>query len=205
MAEIKTNILDFDKMSKINVNDYIEKKNGLSYLSWANAWQGFCREYPDATYKILKDENGIPAFGNSDIGYMVYVDVTACGTTHQGFLPVMDFRNKAVKSPDMMDVNKALMRALTKALAMFGYGIYIYCGEDLPDEPDTSVTVVSRGGTASSGMERADGIEWLKSQPADVIQMYLDKYNKDKKKSITDPKYMAGDWIKETSAKDNWK
>lgn len=195
----------FNRLSVININDYVEKKNGLSYVSWSNAWMLLCREYPDATYNVKKNEFGFPAFGNQEIGYFVFVEVTAGGITHEGFLPVLDFRNKAVKTPDAMNVNTSVMRCLAKTIAMFGIGLYLYQGEDIPDEVDTSVTVVSRGGGASSGMERNDGIEWLKAQPEDVRTKYLAQYNKDKGKSITDVKYMAGDWIKETSAKDGWK
>lgn len=128
--------MDFKQVYAINVNEWTEKKNNLTYLSWANAWAKFVEVYPNAKYVILKDENGLPLFGSNEFGYMVYTTVTVEELTHEMWLPVMDFRNKAIKNPDMFDVNKAVMRCLTKNLAMFGLGLYIYAGEDVPNEDD---------------------------------------------------------------------
>ena len=144
--------MDFKKVYGINVNEWTEKKGQLTYLSWANAWAKFVEIYPGATYKILKD-NGIPYFGNEQIGYMVYTMVTVEDLTHEMWLPVMDNNNKTMKfnsytydtkfkkdikveAIDMFAVNKAIMRCLTKNLAMFGLGLYIYAGEDIPNEDD---------------------------------------------------------------------
>lgn len=127
----------FLKLLCLNVNDKVEKKNNLSYLSWSFAWGEFCKVYPSATYKVLKDANMNCAFGNSEQGYMVYTEVTANGITHEMWLPVMDFKNKPMLAPTTFDINKAVMRCLTKNLAMFGLGLYIYSGEDLPEEVET--------------------------------------------------------------------
>ena len=126
----------FEQLANMNVNEYIEKKNGLSYLSWSIAWQEFCKVYPDATYTIKKDEQMNCAFGNERIGYMVYTSVTVEGLTHEMWLPVMDFKNKSLLNPTTFDINKALMRCMVKNLAMFGLGLYIYSGSDLPTEPE---------------------------------------------------------------------
>lgn len=128
--------MDYKQLYSLNVNEHTEKKNGLTYLSWAWAWAKILEVCPSATYEIVKDENGIPAFGNQELGYMCYTKVTIENVTHEMWLPVMDFRNKAIKSPDMFDINKTVMRCLTKNLAMFGLGLYIYAGEDLPNEED---------------------------------------------------------------------
>lgn len=125
----------FEKLSAINVNAYTEKKNGLTYLSWANAWSETKKNCPNASYEIKKDENNIPCFGNKEIGYMVYTTVTIDELTHEMWLPVMDFRNKSILNPTTFDINKTIMRCLVKNLAMFGMGIYIYAGEDLPETP----------------------------------------------------------------------
>ena len=148
-----------------NVNEYVEKKQGLSYLSWSYAWAEFKKIYPDATYDVKKDENGRCYFGDENIGYMVYTSVTASGLTYEMWLPVMDNANKAMKlnsytytvadwqwdevqrkkvkvgdiektveAISMFDINKAVMRCLVKNLAMFGLGLYIYAGEDLPED-----------------------------------------------------------------------
>ena len=126
---------NFEKLFSINVNDKTEKKGNLTYLSWAWAWAEFCKVYPKATYKVVKDINNNCIFGNKEIGYMVYTEVNnGDGITHEMWLPVMDFKNQAMKTPTTFDINKTLMRCLTKNLAMFGLGLYIYAGEDLPEE-----------------------------------------------------------------------
>lgn len=138
----------YEQIRSINVSDKIEKKKDLSYLSWSWAWDEFKQACPDATYEIVKDANGIPYF-ETKAGVMVYTKVTTGGITHEMWLPVMDGANKPMKAEpytykskfgektceafDMFDVNKTLMRCLTKNLAMFGLGLYIYSGEDLPE------------------------------------------------------------------------
>ena len=138
----------FERLNALNVNDKTENKNGLTYLSWAWAWAEFKKVCPDATYEVVKF-NGLPYAYDPNTGYMVYTTVTADGITHEMWLPVMDGNNKAMKSEPyivktkykeirveaatMFDINKAIMRCLTKNLAMFGLGLYIYAGEDLPE------------------------------------------------------------------------
>jgi hypothetical protein len=163
--------MTYQKMSEINVNDHTETKAGLTYLSWAWAWDTFKKAYPDATYKVIKTDCGLPYFA-SDAGVMVYTEVTANGMTHEMWLPVMDGANKAMKREsyayktkfaektcdafDMFDVNKTLMRCLVKNLAMFGLAIYIYAGEDLPTvEVDTEPMI--------NGMKQAKTLEDLKT------------------------------------------
>ena len=140
----------FQELYSLDVNKYVEKKNDLSYLSWAYAWAEFKKIYPDATYEVKKDENGRCYFGDADIGYMVYTSVTAGGLTYEMWLPVMDNNNKSMKlngytystrygeksveAVSMFDINKAVMRCLVKNLAMFGLGLYIYSREDLPED-----------------------------------------------------------------------
>lgn len=138
----------FNDLTKVNVQNHIEKKNGLSYLSWAWAWDTFKKACPDANYEIWKDESGRPFIYDESLGYMVFVKVTANGETHEMWLPVMDNQNKAMKSHEytyttrsgektvaqatMFDINTAIMRCLVKCIGMFGLGLYIYAGEDLP-------------------------------------------------------------------------
>ncbi|MDD3443185.1 MAG: DUF1071 domain-containing protein [Sulfurimonas denitrificans] len=134
---------DFKKMFEIDVNNKVEKKGQFSYLSWAWAWSEFVKNYPDATYEIIKNELNLPYF-NSDAGGMVYTKVTAGGLTHEMWLPIMDYKNQAKKQFDMMDVNKTVMRCLVKNLAMFGLGLYIYAGEDLPEVAEQSISEAQR-------------------------------------------------------------
>ena len=124
----------FETLSAINVNERTEKKGQLTYLSWSWAWAEFKKACPDATYSIWRDENGLPYTGNDTTGYMVYTTVTVNVETHEMWLPVMDFKNKALLNATTTDINKTIMRCLTKNLAMFGLGLYIYAGEDLPEE-----------------------------------------------------------------------
>jgi hypothetical protein len=139
----------FSTLYAINVNDYVEKKNGLTYLSWANAWAEFKKVYPYATYEVVKFD-GKPYVYDENLGYMCYTTVTVGDLTHEMWLPVMDGANKAMKAQPyeyttkygkktceaatMFDINKTIMRCLVKNLAMFGLGLYIYAGEDLPEE-----------------------------------------------------------------------
>ncbi len=147
----QTNI--FAELVQINVNGNTEKKGNLTYLSWAWAWGIVKLRYPTANYKVIEFD-GKPYLEDENLGYMVQTEVTINGETIPMHLPVMDFRNNAMKSrpyeyqvwdkrnnqyktmkveqASMMDINKAIMRCLAKNLAMFGLGHYIYAGEDLP-------------------------------------------------------------------------
>ena len=124
----------FSVLNDINVNDKTEEKNGLTYLSWAWAWGEVKKVYPDATYTIYENTNG--CFYHTD-GKTCWVKtgVTVKGIEHIEYLPVLDFKNKSIPigSVTSFDVNKAIQRSLTKAVARHGLGLYIYAGEDLPE------------------------------------------------------------------------
>jgi len=148
----------FNELNKVNVNEHVEKKNTgkttLSYLSWSWAWAEVKKRYPNANYEIVKFENGKPYTYDENTGYMVYTKVTIENVTHEMWLPVMDSHNDAmlaqpyevktkynsytVPKCTMFDVNKTIMRCLTKNLAMFGLGLYIYAGEDLPEDESSN-------------------------------------------------------------------
>lgn len=116
----------------INVNDHIEKKNGLSYLSWAWAWAEVLKVDPAATWEA-HEKDGLPFIAMPDTSALVKVAVTIKGHTKSCLLPVMNNRNQAIKNPDAFAVNTAIVRCLTKAIAMHGLGLYIYAGEDMPE------------------------------------------------------------------------
>ena len=157
----------FKELVQVNVNDYIEQKNGLNYLSWAFAVQEVCKRHDvDFDYEIEKFDRNLPYVYDEKTGYMVFTKVTLCGKTREMWLPVMDGANQAMKAEPytyrvkkyewnnetrkreflgnyeeksvdaatMFDINKTIMRCLVKNLAMFGLGLYIYAGEDLPVE-----------------------------------------------------------------------
>jgi len=120
------------ELLKINVNDHTEKKNGLTYLSWAWAWAKVLELDPQATWEAVEFD-GMPVRFLPDSSAMVKTAVTIKGHTKTCWLPVMDHRNKAIKNPDAFAINTALVRCLTKAISMHGLGLYIYAGEDLPE------------------------------------------------------------------------
>ena len=119
----------FSELRKINVNEHIEKKGGLNYLSWAWAVDYLLQEDPAAWWEF----DDPVTFGET---VMVRCKLHALGKTIQMHLPVMDNRNNAVKSPDARKISDAMMRCLTKAIACVGIGLYVYAGEDLPQEAE---------------------------------------------------------------------
>ena len=161
MAETKTKGKSvFETLNAINVNEHIEKKKTgekntdgtektLSYLSWVWAWGQVKQLYPDASYEV-RHWGDKPYLNDDQLGIMVETSVTINGETITMWLPVMDSKNKAMKeqpytyktkygdktvdAATMFDINKAIMRCLAKNIAMFGLGLYIYAGEDLPEE-----------------------------------------------------------------------
>ena len=127
---------------KMNVNDHTEKKNGLTYLSWAWAWAEVLKADPKANFKVeMFDGTPLMSVGNS---FMVWVTVTMFDKPMTCMLPVLDFRNKPIPAPNSFDVNTSIMRCLVKAIAMHGLGLYIYAGEDLPETEVLPITEVPK-------------------------------------------------------------
>jgi hypothetical protein len=124
------------ELLKINVNDHTEKKNGLTYLSWSWAWAEVLKIDPQATWEAV-EFNGLPCAFLPDSSAMVKTVVTIKGHSKSCWLPVMNHRNQAIKGPDAFAINTAIVRCLTKAISMHGLGLYIYAGEDLPEEDDS--------------------------------------------------------------------
>lgn len=123
----------FGVLNAINCNGHTEKKNGLTYLAWAWAWQMVKENYPTAFYTIYENADGLNYHTDGRTCW-VKTGVTIEGLEHIEYLPVMDFRNASIAKDKVtsMDVNKAIQRSLTKACARHGLGLYIYAGEDLP-------------------------------------------------------------------------
>ena len=156
----------FDALYSLDLSDKLERRDNdkLSYLSWANAWVEFKRAYPNAEYRIVKNqETNLPYFNDPNIGIIVYTEVTADGQSYEMWLPVMNGANKAMKetaytyqvydtfkkqyvektvqAATMFDINKTIMRCLVKNLAMFGLGLYVYAGEDIPNEETQPIDI----------------------------------------------------------------
>lgn len=125
----------FNELAEVDVSLYIKPKNGLRYLSWANAWSLLKRRYPDATSKVYKRDDGRIYWDDGRTAW-VEVSVTVCGIEQSVILPVMDNYNRSIPLERItsFDANKAIQRAMAKAIAMHGIGIVLYSGEDLIDE-----------------------------------------------------------------------
>jgi len=125
--------MNINDLLKTNVNEHTEKKNGLTYLSWAWAWAEALKADPKATFKVEMQEHGGPLMPIGET-FMVWVTVTMFDKPMTCMLPVLDYRNKPIFNPNSFDVNTSIMRCLVKAIAMHGLGLYIYAGEDIPEE-----------------------------------------------------------------------
>lgn len=125
----------FTELYGVNVNGHTEKKNNLTYLSWAWAWGEIKKRHPDATYTVYENADGWNYHTDGRTCW-VKTGVTVNGIEHIEYLPVMDYKNKSISIKDVTsyDVNKSIQRSLTKACARHGLGLYIYAGEDLPEE-----------------------------------------------------------------------
>ncbi|QHJ80550.1 MAG: hypothetical protein [Caudoviricetes sp.] len=155
----------FKDLYEVDVSGHVAKKKTgyteLTYLSWTYAWAEFVKRHPEAKYEIKKFENNLPYVSDPVTGYMVFTSVTIGEITHEMWLPVMDGQNRAMKSKpysyktkkgerfveqaSMTDVNKAIMRCLVKNIAMFGLGLYVYSGEDLPEIEPKKITPEQEG------------------------------------------------------------
>ena len=124
--------MTIETLLKTNVNEHTEKKQNLTYLSWAWAWSEALKADPKAIYKV--EMFGDKCFMDINGTAMVWVTVTIFDKPMTCQLPVMDHRNKAIPNPDAFQVNTAIMRCMTKALSLHGLGLYIYAGEDLPED-----------------------------------------------------------------------
>ena len=124
----------FETLNGVNVNEHTEKKNGLTYLSWAWAWGELLKRFPDSTYTIYENRDGWNYHTDGKTCW-VKTGVTVEGKEYIEMLPVMDFKNRSIPADAVtsFDVNKAIQRSLTKAVARHGLGLYIYAGEDLPE------------------------------------------------------------------------
>lgn len=135
MAETKS---VFEILNAVNVNEHTEQRNGLTYLSWSYCWAELKKRYPDAAYVIYERETQYGPVNYFTDGHTCWVKtgIIINGQEHIEELPVMDFKNKSIllENVTSTDVNKAIQRSLTKACARHGLGLYIYAGEDLPEE-----------------------------------------------------------------------
>lgn len=167
----------FSVLSAVDVNEHTEKKNGLTYLSWAWAWGELKKRYPDSFYTVYESSNGLNYFTDSKTAYVktgvTVVEEDGHSIEHIEYLPVMDYKNKSIPA-DMLtsfDVNKAIQRSLTKAVARHGLGLYIYAGEDVPEQSPEE--------TAKQAEEY---VEW-RNKASEALSTYCTQNNADKRET----------------------
>jgi len=137
----------FRELNAINVSKMTEKKGNLTYLSWAYAWQEIMKVCPDMTRKVYENDHGWNFHTDGRTAW-VKVGITVDGQEHIDYLPIMDAKNKAIPLEQVtsFDVNKAIQRSTTKAIGLHGLGLYIYAGEDMPDEEKAAKATPSAEG-----------------------------------------------------------
>ena len=168
----------FQILNDINVNDKTEQKGNLTYLSWAWAWSEVKKLFPDSTYTIYENDLGWN-YHTDNRTCWVKTGVTVNGIEHIEYLPVMDFKNRSIplEGVTSFDVNKAIQRSLTKALARHGLGLYIYAGEDLP-ESDPKRREEEDAGREPRSKEHVEAIRMrIGSLEGLTEEMVLRKYN----------------------------
>jgi hypothetical protein len=176
--------MKFNELRKINVTEKVEKKNGLSYLSWAWAVDTLLQHDPMATWEYKPHQ----MWGDT---VMVFCEVNAFGVSRTAQLPVMDHRNKAISEPDAFQVNTAMQRCLAKAISLHGIGLYIYAGEDLPEEakedPTDHLKIVSEAENMEDLKQAfTTAYKALKNNPEAIKQ--LDAAKEQRKKELTEIK-----------------
>ena len=162
----------WETLSKINVNEHTESKMNLTYLSWAWAWKSLKDNYPQASYSFTE-------FGGNSLDYRKYGDGTGSvectitiGTQRESmWLPIMDNRNNAIENPNARQVSDAKMRCLVKCISMLGLGLYIYAGEDVPQEatesePETKPKAKAKAKAKPKAKESAKPVEPARPDPA---------------------------------------
>lgn len=208
-----------DKIETISGNG----NRPLSYVSWSYAWGMFKQLFPDAKYEVVKNPNtGMPYFADPDAGIMVFTKITAAGETHEMWLFVMDatcqamrltpyeydkwnskagkWEKKGVKAASVFDINKTIMRCLVKNMAMFGFGLNIYCGDDLPEfdlEGNNSqakkATAATRKTTKAAPQQQTDRYAGIKAVLASASDMnsLMNLYNQHKTEVDGNPEIKA--------------
>ena len=170
MAEKEMSV--FETLFKTNVSDKIEKKNGLSYVSWSYAWAEVKKAFPEATYTVYERETQYGPVDYFTDGRTCWVKtgLTINGLEHIEMLPVMDFSNRSITLDKVTstDVNKAIQRSLTKAAARHGLGLYVYAGEDLPE--DLSETMKKKVDAQEAEFKKIEAATKDKKKPAAITE-----------------------------------
>lgn len=139
----------------------------LTYLPWSSAWEIICQNYPEAEFEVLPEK----AYGDT---LEVWVKLTIGGHSRVMWLPVMDNKNNSIANPTSRHVSDSRMRCLVKAAAMFGLGLYIYQGEELPKP---SQEVEDNKNKLYDLLRKKDGLAMLEFSKSLTEQQFTDVYN----------------------------
>lgn len=190
----------FEALSSLNLNEMCEKRNDLTYLPWSDCFDVLRSVYPSATYKVIRNADGLPYFADPNTGIIVFTEVTIDGITSECFLPVMDFKNQAMKltpytyqawnsfkkcneektvaAATMFDINKTIWRCLVKNVAIAtGIGLYIFKGEDVPEKANEEAAASQQPQPAPKPFDKYAGIKATINACNDVNELmsfYLD-------------------------------
>ncbi len=158
----------YEQLAAINVNEHVETKNGLAYLSWAWALDQLLRLDPDASWSFAE-----PRLYADTL--MVFCTVRAFGRERTAHLPVMDHKHRAILTPDAFQVNTAMQRAFAKAIALHGLGLYLYAGEDLPATDQIDTTQPQQPATAGAmlSVEQIAKVKALLAETGTSLQRLL--------------------------------
>lgn len=164
------------ELLKLNVNEHVEKKGNLSYLSWAWAWAEVLKADPLATWVVhLYGQPEQPCMWIGETA-MVHTSVTVKGLRRECLLPVMDHKNNAMKNPDARKISDAIMRCMTKAISMHGLGLYIYAGEDSPEgdaAPDESLVPALEASINQAKARKGEAVRTTGMRVRTAIQQHL--------------------------------
>ena len=181
----------YETLAEVNVSKELKKKGGLSYLSWVYAWSELLKRYPDAQYTVYENADGWNYHTDGKTAW-VKTGVTVNGKEYIEMLPVMDYKNQAIPVNNItsVDVNKAIQRSITKAIARHGLGLYIYAGEDIPhNEPLPSGAKLigeKEIATLKQNAREAYGDDW-----AQKLAYYLEEYGADRPDQLSQADYKA--------------
>lgn len=194
----------FEALSALNLNEFVEKRNDLTYLPWSDCFDVLRSVYPSATYKVIKNSEGLPYFTDPNTGIMIFTEITIDGITSECFLPVMDYKNQAMKlapytyqvwdsnkkayvdkhveSATMFDINKTIWRCLVKNVAIAtGIGLYIFKGEDVPEKSNEDTATKQQKKSAAQPtpkpFDKYAGLKATINEATDVntlMSLYLD-------------------------------
>jgi hypothetical protein len=177
-----SNINYFEKLYSLDVSQHVEKKGKFSYLSWTYAIAELNKIDPEATWNVVRF-NGLP-FLKTECGYFVEVEVTVKGIKKSQIHPVLDNSNKTIEQPNAFQINTSIQRCLVKAIALHGLGLYIYAGEDLPEQKEPTEEEIDEAIDATTTIPNLN--ELWSTVPKSSQSKFKEKFKNKKDQIIKD-------------------